>query len=45
MDLVVLRIGPALGRNPIKPGFDVTKIPNTIVRGSRAKAAEKAAVY
>ena len=45
MDLVVLRIGPALGRNPIKPGFDVTKIPNTIVRGIRAKAAEKAAVY
>ena len=40
MDLVVLRIGPALGRNPIKPGFDVTKIPNTIVRGIQAMEAE-----
>jgi CubicO group peptidase (beta-lactamase class C family) len=33
MELVVLRIGPALGRNPIRPGFDVPKIPNLIVRG------------
>ena len=32
-DLVVVRLGPALGRNPIKPGFDVPKIPNLIVRG------------
>ena len=43
MDLVVVRIGPALGRNPIKPGFDVPKIPNIIVRGIAAKAAERAA--
>ena len=43
MDLVVLRIGPALGRNPIKPGFDVPKIPNTIVRGIQAKVAAMAA--
>ncbi len=39
MDLVVLRIGPALGRNPIKADFDVPKIPNIIVRGIQAKAA------
>ncbi|MGB1875662.1 MAG: serine hydrolase domain-containing protein [Rhodospirillaceae bacterium] len=44
MNLVVLRIGPALGRNPIKPGFDVPKIPNIIVRGIKAKAADVAAV-
>ncbi len=33
LNLVVVRIGPALGRNPIKAGFDVPKIPNIIVRG------------
>jgi len=33
LDLVVVRIGPALGRNPIKPGFDVPRIPNLIARG------------
>ncbi len=33
LDLVVVRIGPALGRNPIKPGFDVPRIPNTVARG------------
>ena len=44
LDLVVLRIGQALGRNPIKPGFDVPKIPNIIVRGITAKAAETAAL-
>lgn len=42
MDLVVLRIGPALGRNPIKAGFDVPKIPNIIVRGIQAKASQAA---
>ncbi len=42
MELVVVRIGPALGRNPIKPGFDVPKIPNIIVRGIRARAAARA---
>lgn len=42
MDLVVLRIGPALGRTPIKAGFDVPKIPNIIVRGIQAKAAQAA---
>ncbi|MDE0799130.1 MAG: serine hydrolase [Rhodospirillaceae bacterium] len=43
MDLVVLRIGPALGRNPIRAGFDIPKIPNMIVRGIRSKAVEVAA--
>ncbi|MBT4739305.1 MAG: serine hydrolase [Rhodospirillaceae bacterium] len=44
MNLVVLRIGPALGRSPIKPGFDVPKIPNIMVRGIQAKAAQSAAL-
>lgn len=44
MNLVVVRIGPALGRNPIKPGFDVPKIPNIIVRGIQAKAGQTAAL-
>ena len=44
IDLVVVRMGPALGRNPIKAGFDVPKIPNLIVRGIEAKAVELAAV-
>ena len=45
MELVVVRIGPALGRNPIKPGFDVPRIPNIIVRGIQSKVAQKAALY
>ncbi len=44
MTLVVVRMGPALGRTPIKPGFDVPKIPNLIIRGIEAKAAEIAAL-
>jgi CubicO group peptidase (beta-lactamase class C family) len=44
MDLVVVRMGPALGRMPIKPGFDMPRIPNIIVRGIQAKAATLAAV-
>jgi len=44
MELVVVRIGPALGRNPIKPGFDVPRIPNIIVRGIQSKVAQKAAL-
>ena len=37
-DLVVVRLGPALGRQPIKPGFDVPKIPNLIMRGIESPA-------
>ena len=40
-ELVVVRIGPALGRNPIKAGFDVPRIPNTIVRGIQAQSADR----
>lgn len=43
-DLVVVRMGPAFGRQPIGPGFNVTTIPNLIARGIDAKAAERAAV-
>jgi len=32
-ELVIVRLGPALGRQPIKPGFDVPKIPNLVMRG------------
>jgi CubicO group peptidase (beta-lactamase class C family) len=32
-ELVVVRLGPALGRNPIKPGFDVTYFVNTAIQG------------
>ncbi len=32
-NLVVVRLGPALGRQPIKPGFDVPHIPNLVMRG------------
>ncbi|MBM3512902.1 MAG: serine hydrolase [Alphaproteobacteria bacterium] len=32
-DLVVVRLGPWTGRNPIKPGFDVTFFVNTIMSG------------
>jgi CubicO group peptidase (beta-lactamase class C family) len=35
-ELVVVRIGPALGRNPIKPGFDVTFLVNTALQGMAA---------
>ena len=32
-DLVIVRLGPWTGRNPIKPGFDVTFFVNTIISG------------
>lgn len=32
-ELVIVRVGQALGRQPIEPGFDVPKIPNLIVDG------------
>jgi CubicO group peptidase (beta-lactamase class C family) len=40
-ELVVVRIGPALGRQPIKAGFDVPRIPNIIVRGIKAQSARR----
>ena len=39
-DLVVVRLGPALGRQPIKPGFDVPRIPNLIMRGMTTATAQ-----
>ena len=38
--LVVVRLGPALGRSPIKSGFDVPRIPNLVVRGIKDPAPE-----
>jgi CubicO group peptidase (beta-lactamase class C family) len=35
-DLVIVRLGPALGREPIKPGFDVTFFVNTAIKGTKA---------
>ncbi|MEC9375127.1 MAG: serine hydrolase [Pseudomonadota bacterium] len=32
-NLVIVRLGPALGRQPIKPGFDVPYLVNTAIRG------------
>lgn len=32
-DLIVVRLGPALGRQPIKPGYDVPRLVNLAVRG------------
>lgn len=29
------RLGPALGRAPIRPGFDVSFLVNTAIRGMR----------
>jgi CubicO group peptidase (beta-lactamase class C family) len=37
-DLIVVRIGPALGRQPIKPGFDVTYLVNTAIKGLKTSA-------
>ena len=31
--LVIVRLGPALGRSPIKPGFDITYLVNAAIRG------------
>ena len=33
LDLIVVRLGPALGRQPIKPGFDVPRLINIAVQG------------
>ncbi len=35
-ELVIVRLGPALGRDPIRPGFDITYLVNTAIRGMRA---------
>lgn len=32
-ELVIVRLGPALGRAPIKPGFDLTYLVNTAIQG------------
>ena len=32
-ELVIVRLGPALGRSPIKPGFDITYLVNAAIRG------------
>jgi CubicO group peptidase (beta-lactamase class C family) len=32
-ELVIVRLGPALGRAPIKPGFELTYLVNTAIRG------------
>jgi CubicO group peptidase (beta-lactamase class C family) len=32
-ELVIIRLGPALGRQPIEPGYDVTYFVNTALRG------------
>ncbi len=32
-NLIVVRLGPALGRQPIKPGYDVPRLINLAVRG------------
>lgn len=31
--LVIVRLGPALGRQPIRPGFDITWLVNTAIEG------------
>lgn len=41
-DLVVVRIGPSLGRQPIKPGFDVTYLVNTAIKGLKTQVADVA---
>jgi hypothetical protein len=37
-ELVIVRLGPALGRQPIRPGFDVTYLVNRAVQGLGADA-------
>ena len=32
-ELVIVRLGPALGRNPLKPGWDNSFLVNTMIRG------------
>ncbi len=37
--LVVVRLGPALGRQPIQPGFDITYLVNAAIRGMETRQA------
>jgi len=39
-NLVIVRLGPALGRQPIKPGFDVPRIPNLVMGGIKAPSED-----
>jgi CubicO group peptidase (beta-lactamase class C family) len=32
-ELVIVRLGPALGRSPIRPGFDISRLVNTAIGG------------
>jgi CubicO group peptidase (beta-lactamase class C family) len=34
-ELIIVRLGPALGRQPIKPGYDITYFVNTVLRDMR----------
>ena len=34
-ELVIVRMGPATGRNPVKPSWDNTYLVNTAIRGIR----------
>ncbi|MEZ5563734.1 MAG: serine hydrolase [Gammaproteobacteria bacterium] len=38
LELVIVRLGPALGRAPIKPGFDLTYLVNTAIQGMQPDA-------
>jgi CubicO group peptidase (beta-lactamase class C family) len=38
-DLIIVRLGPALGRQPIKPGFDITFFVNTALRDMRRETS------
>ena len=38
-NLIVVRLGPALGRQPIKPGYDVPRLVNLAVAGLRQQRA------
>jgi CubicO group peptidase (beta-lactamase class C family) len=42
-ELVVVRLGPALGMRPIKPGFDVTYLVNRAIQGLGPAPAATAA--
>lgn len=37
-ELVIVRLGPALGPQPIKPGYDVTYFVNTVLRSLRGES-------
>ncbi len=37
-ELVIVRLGPALGRAPIKPGFDLTYLVNTAIKGMQPES-------